>query len=90
MNTKLVLVIVQGSSGDKLVHQLLDAGYRVTEFSSTGGFFRRKSLTLMIGVTPEQVEHVLKLIRDACPTPPGADQHLATVFVLETGDFITI
>lgn len=90
MNTKLILVILQGGSCDKLLHQLVDANYRVTEISSMGGFLRSKSLTLMIGVTPDQVEHVLNLIRSTCPTPAGSSQHNATIFVLDAGEFISI
>jgi uncharacterized protein YaaQ len=90
MNTKLVLVILQGGSCDKLLNQLIDANYRVTEISSMGGFLRSKSLTLMIGVYPDQVEHVLDMIRTACPSPAGASQHNATVFVLDAGESIAI
>ena len=89
MSTKLILVFLRGGGCDKLVHQLLDASFRVTTFSSTGGFFRRRHTTLLIGAPADQVDHALALIREHCPTPPGADQHSATVFVLRAG-FISI
>ncbi len=90
MKNKVILVILQGGSCDRLLNHLLDANYRVTEISSMGGFLRSKSLTLLIGVYPDQVEHVLDMIRTTCPTPPGASQHNATIFVLDAGDFISI
>jgi uncharacterized protein YaaQ len=80
--------VIIHSGCDKLRHQLVEAHYRVTEFSSTGGFFRRGSTTLLVGVAPDQVEQALTLIREFCPTPPDADQHNATLFVLDAGQFI--
>jgi uncharacterized protein YaaQ len=90
MTTKLILVILRGADRDALVRPLLDAGYRVTEFASIGGFLRRKNTTLMIGVPAEQVEQALALIRQTCPTSPGADEHRATVFVLDAPRSVTI
>lgn len=90
MTTKLLLVIVRGTSCDRLLSRLLDAHYAVTTFSSVGGFFRRRSTTLMIGVQADQVEQALALIRANCPTPEGADEHHATIFVLNAGTFVQI
>lgn len=90
MNTKLILVILRGGGCDKLVNHLLNANYRVTEFSTMGGFFRRKSTTLLIGVAEDQVEPVLSIVRQMCPTPSSADEHSATVFVLNTNQFTSI
>ena len=90
MTTKLIIVILRGGDCDKLIHQLLDAGYGVTKFSSMGGFFRRKSTTLLIGLPDAQVESALAMIRDLCPTPPDADEHSATVFVLNTNRATTM
>ncbi|RPI92586.1 MAG: hypothetical protein EHM39_13490 [Chloroflexi bacterium] len=86
-NNKLILVLLRGNS-DRLVHQLNDAGFRVTEFSSIGGFLRHKYTTLVIGVRQERVEPALELIRKACPTPPDAEEHNATIFVLNAGQFV--
>ncbi len=90
MNTKLIVVIVRGANCNKLVHVMLDAGYGVTEFSSMGGFLRRKNTTLLVGVLAEQVEAALQMIREICPTPEDADEHSATLFVLNTTGSSTI
>lgn len=94
MNThaisKLVLVIVKGGDRDDLLQALLEAEYRVTEIASVGGFFRRQSATLLIGAATEQVENVLTIIRTTCPTPPEADEHRATVFVLNADRFTIV
>lgn len=82
MSTRLIVVVLRGSGCDRLMHRLLDADLRVTEFSSTGGFLRRKSTTLIIGAPADRVDTALALIREMCATPPGADEHNATIFVL--------
>jgi uncharacterized protein YaaQ len=89
-NTKLVIIILRGADRDLLVNRLLDAQFRVTEFASLGGFFRRKSVTLLVGVLAERVDEALALIRETCPTPPDADEHRATIFVLDARQLITV
>jgi uncharacterized protein YaaQ len=89
MNTKVILVIVRGSS-EKLIHQLEDANYRVTEFSSTGGFLRQKNSTLIIGVPAEKVEGALSVIRSFGPNQADNGGHYATIFVLDASQFVQI
>lgn len=81
--TKLILTVVRDDIREDLLTALLDDGFRVTEFASTGGFLRRGNHTFMIGAESEQVEQVLDIIRQTCPTPSDADEHNATVFVLD-------
>ena len=94
MNThhvsKLILVIVKGGDRDDLLQALLEAEYRVTEIASMGAFFRRQSATLFIGAEDDQVEAILAIIRTTCPTPPEADEHRATVFVLNADRFAIV
>lgn len=90
MNAKIILVILHGGVCDKLSHYLIDAGFRVTEFSSTGGFLRRKSTTLIVGVSEDKVEEGLALIRNACPTSENSAEHNATIFVLDAEQFLHI
>lgn len=86
--TKVILVIARGDCADRLIHELLDAQFRVTEFASMGGFLRQKSTTLIIGVKPERVEQALSLVRSVCASEPGSTDHNATLFVLEAEQFI--
>ena len=90
MTIKLVIVIVRSGDHDTLLRDLIDAGFRVTEFSSLGGFLRRKNVTLLVGVPTERLDEALALIRQTCPTPPEADEHRATVFVLDAGQLVPI
>ncbi|GAB4410967.1 MAG: hypothetical protein Kow00106_04990 [Anaerolineae bacterium] len=89
MSTKLIIVVVR-KEHDALLHNLLDAGFRVTEFSSLGGFLRRRSDTLLVGVDAEQLDDALQIIRQTCSTPDGADEHSATLFVLNAGRVVII
>lgn len=88
--TKLLIVIVRGNRANKLRPHLLDAGFRVTEFSSLGGFLRQNSTTLLVGVSEDRVEHALSLIRTHCPTPEGDTEHAATIFQLAAGQFVSL
>jgi uncharacterized protein YaaQ len=83
MSTKLVVIILRGTDRDRLVQRLHDVDFRVIEFASTGGFLRRKNTTLLIGLPADRVETALAIIRETCPTPPGADEHSATIFVMD-------
>jgi uncharacterized protein YaaQ len=58
---------------------LVEAHFRVTEFSSTGGFLRRGSTTLIIGVPATRLEEALSIVRGECATPAPAEEHTATV-----------
>lgn len=80
--TKLMLIIVRDEARKALVNGLVEAHFRVTEFSSTGGFLRRGNTTLLIGIPSSRQEEALSLVRSLCASPAGADQHTATIFVL--------
>ncbi len=88
MKKKLILAILRGDSEERLRPVLLDAGLRVTELSSTGGFLRKGSTTVMIGVDEDQVEFALNLIRETIPTPEDEEAHNATIFVLDAEQLI--
>lgn len=90
MSMKLLIVILRGHDRDALVRRMVDAGFRVTELSSVGGFFSRKSATLLIGLPQERVEQALAIVRACCPTPPDADEHSATIFVLNAENILSI
>lgn len=89
-DTRLLIVILRGHRVSKLRPHLLDAGFRVTEFSSLGGFLRQNSTTLLVGVAADEVEHALDLIRTHAPTPKGAPEHTATIFQLAAGQFVSL
>ena len=52
MNThsKLIMAVVQEDDYDATVSQLNKNGFFVTMLSSTGGFWKKKNITIMLGV----------------------------------------
>lgn len=65
--TKLVLVIVSGNDGDRLLQALVQQGLPATRIGSAGGFLRRGNATVLSGVPAVDVERVLAIVRRTCP-----------------------
>jgi uncharacterized protein YaaQ len=65
--TKLVVTIVSGNDGERLMQALVRAGLPATKIRSSGGFLRRGNTTILSGVPANQVNAVLDLIRETCP-----------------------
>ena len=60
---KLILAVLQGDDYDSTVYELNQAGFFVTLLSSTGGFLKKKSTTVMIGVEEEKVPEVKAILK---------------------------
>ena len=60
-HSKLIMAVVQEDDYDATVSQLNKNGFFVTMLSSTGGFWKKKNITIMLGV-PRW--------RPLSPTPP--------------------
>jgi uncharacterized protein YaaQ len=65
---KLILAVVQHQDAGTLVDALTEQGYRVTRLSSQGGFLREGNVTLMLSVEDDQVNAVIKTVREHCST----------------------
>ncbi|HLG50577.1 MAG TPA: cyclic-di-AMP receptor [Chloroflexota bacterium] len=76
---KLVLTIVPPDEADRLVGRLIEHEFRVTRINSAGGFLKKGSATLVVGVEDEFLEDVIALIRQG-------GRH-ASVFVLNVARF---
>lgn len=63
---KLVVAVIQDKDSLKLMENLVDKGYRATKLASTGGFLKAGNTTMLIGVSQEQVEEVVSIIRSVC------------------------
>jgi uncharacterized protein YaaQ len=84
---RLIIALLRDADGEEVLKALLEAEYRVTRISSTGGFMRRGNSTLLIGVLKERVEAAIKIIREH--SAPAIDPGLkrATIFVLKVDQF---
>ena len=59
---KLILAVITGENPAETVLDLNRNGFYATMLSSTGGFLRKKSVTLMIGLMKEDIETVLDIL----------------------------
>ena len=63
---KLVIVITDDDEANTLIEKLVERGYPATKVSSTGGFLRKGSATILSGIDAEDVDLVLAIIRTEC------------------------
>ena len=83
---KLILAVVRDIDTEAVLSTLLSEGFRVTRLASTGGFLRRGSTTLMIGVEEGKETNVIDLLKKAVGKP-DPDQHSVTLFMINAIDF---
>ena len=62
-NTKLVLAVLQEDDYDSTVAALNEHGYFVTKLSSSGGFLKKKSITILVGVDSSRYVELLDLLK---------------------------
>ena len=62
---KLILAILQGDDYVDTIDELNQNGFFATILSSTGGFLKKKSVTVMIGVEEERCSRCLIFLNDA-------------------------
>lgn len=60
---KLILAVLQGDDYADTVDELNRSGFFATVLSSTGGFLKKRSMTLMIGVDEQQVQAVMNILK---------------------------
>ncbi len=87
---KLILTIISDNDNEPVSHALITAGFRVTRIASTGGFFRRGSTTLLIGVADEQVDSAMEVVRQSVSPAVDPEMHRATLFVIPVENFSQI
>ena len=63
MKQKLLLAVIQGDDYTETVDDLNRGGFFATVLSSTGGFLKKRSMTLMIGVEEAQLQAVLDILK---------------------------
>ena len=60
---KMILTIVRNEDAPLLLNELNEKKYYVTKLATTGGFLKKGSTTLLMGIEDEQVEEVCEIIR---------------------------
>ncbi len=62
----LLIAVVQGQDADMAIENLIDAGFGVTRLPSVGGFLGRRSATLMIGASNENMKAAVDILNRNC------------------------
>ena len=79
---KMIFAVLSGRDCAETVQDLNAHGFYATLLSTTGGFLRKKSVTLMIGLEAKRLDEALSILKchagermetTFCPpSPPGA------------------
>jgi uncharacterized protein YaaQ len=92
-NMKMVIAIVPEQHSSEILDALVEAQYRATLISTTGGFLRKGNATLLVGVRDERADGVLQHIRGVCEAiglRGNSEAPWATVFVLDMEQYVQI
>lgn len=63
---KLVIAVVHNRDKNKVIDDLVRAGFKFTVIGSTGGFLREGNTTFLTGVEDADVDGLLELIQQNC------------------------
>lgn len=63
VHNKLIMAVVQEDDYDTTVSELNENGFFVTMLSSTGGFWKKKNITIMLGVEESKLEQALQILK---------------------------
>jgi uncharacterized protein YaaQ len=87
---KMIIAIIRDNDNDPVSQGLISSGFRVTRIASTGGFLRRGSTTLIIGVSDEKVDEAIQVIKETTSPPEDSNMKRATLFVIKVDQFTQI
>ncbi|QOY37442.1 cyclic-di-AMP receptor [Anaerobacillus isosaccharinicus] len=63
---KLVVAVVQDKDSNNLANALVKGNFKATKLASTGGFLKAGNTTFIIGTEDQNVDAVLRIIKDNC------------------------
>jgi uncharacterized protein YaaQ len=90
---KMVIAIVPEKHSNEILDALIEAQYRATLVSTTGGFLRKGNATLLIGVRDERADGVLQHIQGVCKAiglRGNSEAPWATVFMLDMEQYVQV
>ena len=64
---KLAVFVIDNGRVDATVDALVGQGFRITRLASTGGFLRRGSTTLFVGVEESELDRARGIVREKAP-----------------------
>lgn len=84
---KMVMAILEYSDSKQVMESLHQAGFPLTLIDTTGGFLRRVNSTIIVGVSDDQVDHVVELINQECSPSGNPFKKRATLMVFDVVHF---
>lgn len=60
---KLLLAVLQGNDYERIISELNRGGFYVTVLNSVGGFLKKRSVTIMLGLAEDRLEAALELLK---------------------------
>jgi uncharacterized protein YaaQ len=84
---KMIVTILRDEDTETVINTLARRELPITRIASSGGFMRQGTSTLMVGVEDQNIEAVIRVIRNVCI--PAVDPLLkrARLFVLNVEHF---
>ncbi len=75
MNRKMVMAVVSRDQSDRVLNNLISAGYGATFTDSRGGMLRQAQRMLFVAAEADRVEDVVEIIRQACRAKVEVSAH---------------
>ncbi len=63
---RLMAVVIQDADVENAISAMNKVGFTVSRMQSTGGFLRRRNVTLLIGLPENREESAVKVLRSSC------------------------
>lgn len=60
---KMILAVVQGEDYQDVISELNEQGFYATVLHSSGGFLKKQSVTIMVGLNHERLEEALDILK---------------------------
>lgn len=60
---KLIIAVLQGDDYQEAIAELNSHGFYATVLNSSGGFLKKKSVTLMTGVSSERLDEAIDILK---------------------------
>lgn len=70
---KMIIAVVQGDDYQDVIRELNEQGFYATVLESMGGFLKKKSVTLMIGLNHQHLDEAIDILK-------GYGQRTETLF----------
>ena len=84
---KLLFVIISKEDVDQVISGLNKEGFRATKIASSGGFLKKKNVTLMIGVQEDQMKAVIDIVKGICHERQTVEVGGAIIFAVDVSHY---